>query len=201
MYECGLLRKFRYNSVNGVPTCTNQNTTRMLREDWEFGGYITSDSDSCADVYNTHHYTKTAEEAVNACLAGGCDIDSGATYSGHLQSAVEQGTTTRALVDAALTNSYRMRFRMGLFDPNVSTVYDNITKAVVGFVGSSVIPCIFVASRRIVHRLLLNCSVRMKTLLRVSLLLSKSLLCCATNPARLEMAPQHCHSQLVMPWV
>eukprot|EP00750_Incisomonas_marina_P026573 INCI5925.5.p1 GENE.INCI5925.5~~INCI5925.5.p1 ORF type:complete len:777 (+),score=135.25 INCI5925.5:23-2353(+) len=121
-----------YNSVNGVPTCTNQNTTRMLREDWEFGGYITSDSDSCADVYNTHHYTKTAEEAVNACLAGGCDIDSGATYSGHLQSAVEQGTTTRALVDAALTNSYRMRFRMGLFDPNVSTVYDNITKAVVG---------------------------------------------------------------------
>lgn len=125
----------RYNSVNGVPTCTNQNTTRMLREDWKFAGYITSDSDSCADVYNTHHYTKTAEEAVNACLAGGCDIDSGGTYSGHLQSAVEQGTTTRALVDAALTNSYRMRFRMGLFDPNVSTVYDNITKAVVGYAG------------------------------------------------------------------
>jgi beta-glucosidase-like glycosyl hydrolase len=121
-----------YNSVNGVPTCTNNYTTKMLRNDWNFEGYITSDSDSCHDVYSQHHYTKTAEEAVAACLHGGTDIDSGSTYSGHLENSVEQGDSTREMVDQALTNSYRMRFRMGLFDPNVSTIYDNITKEVVG---------------------------------------------------------------------
>ena len=43
----------------------------MLRDEWKFEGYITSDSDSCNDVYSQHHYTKTAEEAVAACLHGG----------------------------------------------------------------------------------------------------------------------------------
>ena len=57
---------------------------------------------------------------------------SGNTYKDHLANAVTQKTTTRDAVNTALSNSYRMRFRMGLFDPNVSTVYDNITKDAIG---------------------------------------------------------------------
>ena len=112
-----------YNMLNGKPTCGNKALTDTLREDWGFTGYVTSDTDSCADIYRAepsgHGYEKTAEEAVRDCLVSGTDIDSGSTYSGHLKSAVETGVVNRSFVDAALRNSYRMRFEMGLFDPAV----------------------------------------------------------------------------------
>jgi beta-glucosidase len=51
----------------------------MLREDWQFKGYITSDSDSCDDIYSTHHMAPDAVHAAADCLAGGTDINSGGT--------------------------------------------------------------------------------------------------------------------------
>eukprot|EP00494_Astrolonche_serrata_P033331 UN33600 len=49
-----------YNSINGVPACAdNWLLQTVARDEWEFDGYVTSDCDADADVYNTHHYTKT----------------------------------------------------------------------------------------------------------------------------------------------
>ena len=60
--------------VNGLPTCANPKAAAMLRDPppkgWGFEGYITSDSDACATIYQAHHFVKTAEEAVALCLAG-----------------------------------------------------------------------------------------------------------------------------------
>ena len=122
----------RYNMLNGKPTCGNPALAATLREDWGFTGYITSDSDSCADIYSPHNFAKSKEAAAAICLAGGTDIDSGGTYSGHLSAAVSEGLANRSLVDAALSNSYRMRFEMSLFDPHVPNAYRNITTAEVG---------------------------------------------------------------------
>ncbi len=79
---------------------------------------------------------------MNACLHGGTDIDSGGTYGGHLANAVSQGTTTRELVDQALINSYRMRFIMGLFDPNTTSPYDGIKADVIGCERACVRACV-----------------------------------------------------------
>eukprot|EP01062_Namystynia_karyoxenos_P033258 TRINITY_DN2446_c0_g1_i1.p1 TRINITY_DN2446_c0_g1~~TRINITY_DN2446_c0_g1_i1.p1 ORF type:complete len:823 (+),score=272.37 TRINITY_DN2446_c0_g1_i1:81-2549(+) len=112
-----------YNMLNGKPTCGNPDLVAVLRKDWGFTGYVTSDSDACGDIYRSHHYVQTATEAVGKCLAGGTDIDSGSTYSGNLAQAVANNDTTRAMVDAALTNTYKMRYELGLFDPSIPNTY------------------------------------------------------------------------------
>lgn len=63
---------------------------------------------------------------------GGTDIDSGSTYSGHVASALDNGNITRELANERLSNAYRMRFLLGLFDPNKTTPYRQIPVDVVG---------------------------------------------------------------------
>eukprot|EP01047_Picozoa_sp_COSAG01_P051855 COSAG01_NODE_5391_length_4291_cov_3.036021_4_plen_615_part_00 len=109
-----------YNSLQGIPTCLSP-LLRNAREQWTgkkpWGGYVTSDSDSVDDATRTHHYTKSAAEAsCKAIRDGGDDINSGDTYYRHLMQGVEQGLCTMADVDAALHNTLKLRFRLGLFE-------------------------------------------------------------------------------------
>lgn len=121
-----------YNELNGKPTCGNPDLTAVLREDWGFEGYMTSDSDAIADICNSHHYEPDLQRATRDGLEGGCDINSGNTYKDNLQPAVEAGLVNVSFARQALENSYRMRFRMGLFDPNVTNPYRSIKTDVVG---------------------------------------------------------------------
>jgi len=121
-----------YNMLNGAPTCGNPNLTAILREDWGFDGYITSDSDACADIYRSHHYASSAPLAVADCLKGGTDIDSGNTYKDNLAKAVTEKDIDLKSAQSALYNSYKMRFELGLFDPHTPNYYRNITEDVIG---------------------------------------------------------------------
>ena len=58
-----------YNAINGVPSCASPwLLDEVARGDWGFDGYITSDCDADADVYNKHHYYKSPEETVAGVL-------------------------------------------------------------------------------------------------------------------------------------
>ena len=48
---------------------------------------------------------------------GGDDVDSGNTYYSSLLDGVSQGYCTMADVDAAVANTLKVRFELGLFDP------------------------------------------------------------------------------------
>lgn len=107
-----------YNAVNGVPACANNFLRTVLREEWNFSGYVTSDSGAVHDIYANHHYVSTPEEAVKVALEGGeTDINSGGVYSGSLISAYNQSLITMKDIQRALYNSFWIRFRLGLFDP------------------------------------------------------------------------------------
>lgn len=121
-----------YNFVNGRPTCGDVNITAILRDTFDFKGYITSDTDAIACIWQQHHFEPNAELATRDGLVGGCDINSGGTYSANIEKAVNDGTVDRAYAVQALRNSLRMRFLLGLFDPGVPSVYRNITTDVVG---------------------------------------------------------------------
>ena len=69
-----------YNAVNGKPTCANSELLQVLRGDWKFEGYITSDSDSCECIFNPHKMAPDLQHAAQMCLAGGTNINSGGTY-------------------------------------------------------------------------------------------------------------------------
>ena len=116
-----------YNSINGVPSCANKWLLKdLLRDEWGFEGYVTSDSGAVADVWERHNFTSSGVKAVSAALAAGCDVNSGGNrsrayhnspYNRFVAAAVESGELPQTTVDAALRRSLRMRFRLGLFDP------------------------------------------------------------------------------------
>eukprot|EP01048_Picozoa_sp_COSAG05_P018557 COSAG05_NODE_2733_length_2714_cov_13.830210_1_plen_181_part_00 len=64
------------NAVNGVPACADSWLLQTVaRDTWNFSGYVTSDCDADSDVFVSHNYTKTAEEAVANILHAGTDLD------------------------------------------------------------------------------------------------------------------------------
>ena len=61
-----------------MPSCANDWLLKdVLRTAWEFDGYVTSDCDADSDVFNSHHYTATPEQAVSVILRAGTDVDCG----------------------------------------------------------------------------------------------------------------------------
>ena len=120
--------------MNGVPSCANTFLLQtVLREAWNFTGYVTSDSGAVQDIYDQHHYLNaTAAEGVAAAVKAGCDIDSslshghsssGSPYTWSLADALEQKLIDSADVDALLHRSLRLRFELGLFDPIADQPY------------------------------------------------------------------------------
>lgn len=107
-----------YNSLNGVPTCASPFLNHILRDVWQFKGYVTSDTGAVEDILQPHHYVNTSEDAVAVALRdGGCDIDSGKVYSENLVSAVTQNKLSMDDVKTALHRTLKLRFQLGLFDP------------------------------------------------------------------------------------
>jgi hypothetical protein len=68
-----LRRAGSYNAVNGVPSCANDWLLKdTLRGNWQFNGYVTSDCDADSDVFYSHNYTSTPEQAVADVLRCAC---------------------------------------------------------------------------------------------------------------------------------
>mmetsp|Transcript_13222 Transcript_13222/g.21646 ORF Transcript_13222/g.21646 Transcript_13222/m.21646 type:complete len:516 (+) Transcript_13222:207-1754(+) len=116
-----------YNSINGVPSCANKDLLQKTRVDWAFDGYITSDCGATEDIYSTHHYADTPEEAVSLSLQAGMDMDCGRWFSRHLADTVEAGTSGVSMtdVDKALRHLFTVHMRLGRFDP--PSAFDSIT--------------------------------------------------------------------------
>merc|ERR1719336_1179634 len=89
----------------------------MARDAWKFDGYITSDCDADNDVFASHHYTKTAEEAVRDVLRAGTDIDCGGFVQHNVQSALNKGVITEDDIDERLRMLFKVRMRLSHFDP------------------------------------------------------------------------------------
>jgi beta-glucosidase-like glycosyl hydrolase len=104
-----------YNAVNGVPSCANDWLLgTLLRESWQFDGYVTSDCDADSDVFNSHHYTETASEAVAVILKAGTDVDCGGFMGGNAAQALKDGTIVEGDIDTVLKRLFRVRLRLGV---------------------------------------------------------------------------------------
>ena len=113
-----------YNEVNGIPCCADRFLlTDLLRHRWGFRGYVTSDCDAVADIYQTHHYVPTGEQAAALAIQAGCDLNCGfawGTYQKFLPRAVALELVSETDIDQALTRILTARFLFGEFDdPNI----------------------------------------------------------------------------------
>ncbi|KAM7252894.1 hypothetical protein ACFE04_025512 [Oxalis oulophora] len=122
-----------YNRVNGVPSCADKNLlTKTARGKWGFHGYITSDCDAVAIMYDDQGYAKSPEDAVVDVLNAGMDVNCGTYLQDHTKSAVQQKKLQESEIDRALHNLFAVRIRLGLFngDPT-KQLYGNIPQNIV----------------------------------------------------------------------
>ncbi|KAJ4849733.1 putative beta-D-xylosidase 6 [Turnera subulata] len=105
-----------YNQVNGVPACAREDLLQKARTEWGFKGYITSDCDAVATIFEYQNYTKSPEDAVAITIKAGMDINCGSYVARHGQLAVDQGKLREENIDRALLNLFSVQLRLGLFD-------------------------------------------------------------------------------------
>jgi len=107
-----------YNAVNTQPCCANDLLMNdILRKQWKFTGYVTSDCWAIDDFFKYH---KTHKDSVTAAVDGvvhGTDIECGTSVYYTLYNGVKAGLIKEDLLDVSLRRLFMIRYRLGMFDP------------------------------------------------------------------------------------
>jgi beta-glucosidase len=121
-----------YNRLYDEPCCGSKYVESILRDDWNFKGYIVSDCWAIRDFYNKgdHELVQTVEEAAAMAVKAGTDLNCGNSYPA-LVKAVEQGLVSEAEIDICVTRLMVARMKLGMFDPPSQVKYANIPYSVV----------------------------------------------------------------------
>jgi beta-glucosidase len=116
-----------YNAYQGQPCCGNDKLmVDILRNQWHFKGYVTSDCGAIDDFYQTHKMFPDAESSSADAVLHGTDVECGDhTYKTLIQ-ALKDGKLTEKDIDVSLKRLFTIRFRLGLFDPVSMVKYAKI---------------------------------------------------------------------------
>jgi beta-glucosidase len=107
-----------YNEIDGIPSHINRwLLQKLLRDEWGFRGYVTSDGNGLDMLVETHRVAADKAQAARMALAAGVDFDlsDGSTYQ-TLVEQVRQGAVTESELDTAVARVLTAKFRLGLFD-------------------------------------------------------------------------------------
>ncbi len=116
-----------YNAYAGKPCCGNDMLMQnILRNKWNFTGYVTSDCGAIDDFYKTHKTHPNAMSAAADAVYNGTDIDCGNEAFFALKEAVKNELLPESKVDESLIRLFTIRFRLGLFDPAEKNPYAQI---------------------------------------------------------------------------
>lgn len=121
-----------YNAFFGQPCCgSDALMTDILKNQWHFDGYVTSDCGGIEDFHKTHKTHPDAESAAADAVLHGtdCECSHDATYRA-LAEAVERGLITEKDIDVSVKKLFKIRFRLGMFDPDDRVPYANIPVSV-----------------------------------------------------------------------
>jgi len=107
-----------YNEIDGIPSHINPwLLDRVLRQEWGFPGFVTSDGAGLQMLVETHHVAATKADAARLAIAAGVDYDlsDGSVYRTLLEQ-VREGFVPRAELDRAVSRILAAKFRLGLFE-------------------------------------------------------------------------------------
>jgi len=107
-----------YNAMNTQPCCANDllmNT--ILREQWKFKGYVTSDCWAIDDFFRYHKTHKDAITSAVDAVMHGTDVECGQSVYRTLIDAVKTGLIKEEQIDISLKRLFTIRYRLGMFDP------------------------------------------------------------------------------------
>ncbi|HEY5591924.1 MAG TPA: beta-glucosidase BglX [Paludibacter sp.] len=106
-----------FNDINGVPSSGNIHLNRdILRKEWKFDGVLVSDWGSIEQMIS-HGVCTDLKDAGKKAINAGVDMDMMSfAYVKHLEELVKSGAISEKLIDDAVRNILRMKFRLGLFE-------------------------------------------------------------------------------------
>jgi beta-glucosidase len=106
-----------FNDLNGVPASANAFTLRqILRDEWKFDGVVVSDYTAIAELI-PHGYAADGADAALKGIRGGVDMEMVSTeYWDYGKKLVANQQLDPRLIDEAVRNILRTKFRLGLFD-------------------------------------------------------------------------------------
>lgn len=106
-----------YNSLDGIPCTANHYLlTELLKNEWQFKGFVVSDLYSIEGIHQSHFVAPTMEEAAVMALSVGVDVDLGGDAYMNIINAVNTGRISNAALDASVARVLRLKFEMGLFE-------------------------------------------------------------------------------------
>jgi beta-glucosidase len=107
-----------YNAFRTQPCCgSDLLMVDILRNQWKFTGYVTSDCWAIDDFYKNHKTHPDAESASADAVYHGTDLDCGTEAYKALVQAVKDGKITEKQIDVSVKRLFMIRFRLGMFDP------------------------------------------------------------------------------------
>ncbi|MDR3262211.1 MAG: glycoside hydrolase family 3 C-terminal domain-containing protein [Tannerella sp.] len=121
-----------YNALFGQPCCGSDLLMMdILKNQWQFDGYVTSDCGAIEDFFKTHMTHPNAAAAAAAAVLHGtdCECSGNGTYQ-MLADAIGNGLIKEENIDDSLKRLFKIRFRLGMFDPDNRVPYARIPVSV-----------------------------------------------------------------------
>ncbi|OQP66845.1 glycosyl hydrolase [Niastella vici] len=107
-----------YNAFRTQPCCASDLLmTDILRNQWNFKGYVTSDCWAIDDFFKNHKTHPDAESASADAVFHGTDLDCGTDAYKALVQAVKDKKITEQQIDVSVKRLFLVRFKLGMFDP------------------------------------------------------------------------------------
>jgi len=122
-----------YNGVNGIPSSLNRYLlTHVLRDEWNFDGFVITDCGAINFAYTMHKYVPSAVLAASLGVKAGTDANCGyGTYGDYLPIAVKEGYILESELDTAVKRVLKSRFLVGEFDDPSVVPYTSIPESVI----------------------------------------------------------------------
>ncbi|GIP57614.1 glucan 1,4-alpha-glucosidase [Paenibacillus woosongensis] len=120
-----------YNGINGTPCNLNNEVNEIVKGEWGMDGFVVGDAGDVLGTVMDHGYVQSYAEAVAGSVKAGIDSitdDQDISFQA-LRDALEQGILAESDLDHALRNTFRVRFRLGEFDPDERNPYSHVPES------------------------------------------------------------------------
>ena len=120
-----------YNRTDSLPCCISKFLLQdILRDEWNFTGYVVTDCWALDDIFRYHKFLKTDEEAAALGIKANVNVECGNTFKA-LQGALKKGLVTENEINLSLKRNLEALFKLGLFDPAEKNPYSKINERVI----------------------------------------------------------------------
>ncbi|GKU24525.1 glycoside hydrolase family 3 protein [Clostridium folliculivorans] len=121
-----------YNEINGRPCLVNHEVKDIVKDKWGCDGFIVCDGGDMSQTVEYHKYYKTHAETIANALKNGVDVmtDDRELVISATKEAIDMGLLSENDLNNSLKNIFKVRFKLGQFDPQEINPYESIPESI-----------------------------------------------------------------------